>query len=83
VEQYLAAITEAAARNQPPTFKSLCMLWAAIKRRVIPGFDSMDKYERKWRGDELRRNTKAVLKRQGVKLLLPIRARRKRQAAIT
>lgn len=79
---YRARIAEAGAGNQPVTHQSLCKLWEGIKREVIPGFDALDKYERKCRGDELRRNTKGVLKRQGVKLLVLIRARRKRQAAI-
>jgi hypothetical protein len=79
---YSAGIAEAAARNQPLTFESLCKLWAGIKRQAIPGFDAMDKYQRKWRGDELRRNVKAYLKRRGVKLPWPIRTQRKRKPGI-
>jgi hypothetical protein len=82
-ELYRTGVAEAGAGNQPVTQQFLCKPWEGIKREVIPGFDMLNKYERKCRGDELRRNVKAYLKRRGVKLRWPIRTQRKRRTAIT
>lgn len=52
-------------------------LWRKVYAAVLPGFNAMDKYERKGRTDAVRKNVKAYLQRRGFKLTPDKRGRRK------
>ena len=74
-----ASITPRRPRGRPPTphvrqaanLRLKGVSWQAIYPIAIEGHSSMDKYERTYQTDKLRRNVKAYLRRRGLRCPLP------------